>query len=103
LKYQKKNIEQLNNILVTSYEKLTEKPFEIVDSLIKFLPDLKSINVNQEFSAHNFKNQKYMKIQNLNQEKIDSLSSYQIKEINTIFKKEVELLSFFEYNLIENF
>ena len=42
-----------------------------------------------------------MKIQNLNDEKIKNLSPVELKVINSYFKKEVELLNYFNYQIIE--
>ncbi|KRO66097.1 MAG: hypothetical protein ABR81_00115 [Cryomorphaceae bacterium BACL11 MAG-121128-bin16] len=65
------------------------------------MPELGSLNSDLEFSAHNFKTDGKMKIQNLNDEKINKLSSAQIKVINSCFKKEEELLNYFGYSIIE--
>ena len=41
-----------------------------------------------------------MKIQNLNDEKIKKLSKNQLALINSYFNKEVELLNYFGYSII---
>ena len=41
-----------------------------------------------------------MKIQNLNDEKIKKLSTNQLALINSYFNKEVELLNYFGYSII---
>ena len=66
-----------------------------------FIPELNDINSNLEFSAHNFKTKGKMKVKNLNAEKIEKLTKDQMREINSHFIKERELLVFFGYTIIE--
>ena len=102
LKYQKENIEQENNLLFFSYEQLCEEKQTILKKIINFLPELNDININILFNAHNFKTTESMAITNLNKEKITKLSSKQLNIINTIFKKDRELLNYFNYPIIES-
>ncbi len=101
LKYQKKNKETEKNILFLSYEDLCDDTDESIKRIKAFLPELGNIDSDLEFSAHNFKTTGKMKIQNLNEEKINKLSSDQIKIINSYFKKEESLLNYFGYSIIE--
>lgn len=100
LEFQKKNIEELNNTIGISYEDLTSNISDTAQGLIKFLPELLGINYNQEFSAHNFRNEK-MKITNLNSENISRLTKDQINEINIIFKHKKSILDYFNYEIIK--
>ena len=101
LRYQKKNKEHEKDILFISYEDLCDNKEESIEKIKEFIPELGTINFDLEFSAHNFKTDGKMKIQNLNDEKINKLSSAQIKVINSCFKKEEELLNYFGYSIIE--
>jgi len=101
LRYQKENKENEKNILFISYEDLCDNKNKSVDRIKNFVPELGNINSDLEFSAHNFKTKDKMKIQNLNNEKISKLSSNQINEINSYFKQEESLLSYFGYSIIE--
>ena len=101
LRYQKENKEKEKNILFISYEDLCDNKYASVAKIKEFLPDLGNINSDLEFSAHNFKTEGKMKVQNLNNEKISKLSSAQMKEINSYFIKEKHLLSYFGYSIIE--
>jgi len=101
LRYQKNNKENEKNSLFISYEALCDNKDESVEKIQEFIPELGTINSDLEFSAHNFKTEGKMKIQNLNAEKINKLSSEQIQIINSYFKKEEELLNYFGYSLIE--
>ena len=100
LKYQKKNIENLENTLVISYEELTNNPVKTKEKISTFLPLLEDININLKFNAHNMHQKKEMGITNLNQESILALSKDQINSINTILNKEQELIKFFNYNIL---
>ncbi len=100
LQYQKENRENEKNILFLTYEDLCDNKDDSIQKIKKFIPELGSINADLKFSAHNFKTQGRMKIQNLNDEKISKLSSEQIRVINSYFTKEEKLLNYFGYNLI---
>ena len=101
LRYQKENRENEKNILFLSYEDLCDKKDDSIKKIQEFIPELGSINIDREFSAHNFKTGGKMRIQNLNDEKISKLSSEQIRVINSFFKKEEDLLTYFGYTLIQ--
>ena len=97
LQYQKENyLLKKRNVLFISYEDLCDKQEDIVEKIYRFLPDLEDIKIDLKFSAHNFNS----KVQNLNQKKIKKLTDNQLLIINNIFKKESELLNFFNYKLI---
>ena len=72
-----------------------------IQKIEEFIPALGAINSDLEFKAHNFKTKGRMKIKNLNYEKISKLTADQIKVINSYFKKEVDLLNYFGYKIIE--
>ena len=100
LKFQKKNIENLENTLVISYEELADNPANAKEKISAFLPLLEDININLKFNAHNMHQKKQMGITNLNQESILALSTDQINSINTILNKEQELIKYFKYNIL---
>ena len=100
LKYQKENIEKEKSLLFFTYEELCENKNQVVNKIISFIPDLKDIKSDQKFKAHNFKTSDKMKITNLNNEKIAKLTKEQLKTINSYFDKEIALLNFFNYPII---
>ena len=102
LKYQKCNIENKYHSIYFTYEELCDDPSNVLRKLVNFLPELSDINIYTKFRAHNFKTKNKMKIQNLNDEKINRLTKNQIDIINSFFEKEQELLQFFNYTLINN-
>ena len=100
LKYQKENIEQLKNTLLISYEDLAENTHHIKQAIITFLPELSDINTELKFNAHNLRAEKNMAITNLNSEKIAKIKKEDLLIINNVFKKEEELLNYFNYQTI---
>ena len=101
LRFQKRNKLEEENSLFISYEDLCDKKDEVMNKIQNFIPELNDINSDLEFSAHNFKTKGKMKIQNLNDEKINKLSAEQINIINSYFKKEEDLLKYFGYSVIK--
>ena len=93
-------MEKLNNTLLISYEELTNDANKTKEKIIDFLPSLSDININLKFNAHNMYMKKEMRITNLNQDSINSLSKDQVKKINSILEKEKDLLNFFNYSII---
>jgi len=100
LKFQKNNIENLENTLVISYEELADNPLKTKEKISSFLPLLMDINIDLKFNAHNMHQKKQMGITNLNQQSIKALSKDQINSINTILNKEQELIKYFNYNIL---
>ena len=100
LKYQKRNIEQLKDTLLISYEELTQNTDTIKESIITFLPELSDINTELKFTAHNIRAEKSMRITNLNPEKIARIKENDLSIINSIFKEEEALLNYFNYQII---
>ncbi|PHN06445.1 sulfotransferase [Flavilitoribacter nigricans] len=101
LRHQRDNKEHLENAIVISYEMLTTEPERAVALLASHIPELKDIDINRSFSAHNFQKQEKMKIKNLNQAKLENLSREDIHAINGIFEKQQELLTYFGYQMLE--
>ena len=101
LRFQRDNyLLDMKNILFISYEDLCEKQVDVVKSIVNFIPDLEYIKIDSMFTAHNFKSNKAMKVQNLNNEKIKRLSDKQLKVMSNIFSEEPELLQFFNYKIL---
>jgi hypothetical protein len=100
LKYQKKNIEKLKVSFVIRYEDLVNHTTNTKKNIISFLPELNDINTNKNFSAHNLRAEKSMTITNLNLEKIAKIKKDDLLEINSLFKKEENLLNYFNYKII---
>ena len=99
LRFQKKNMEVLDNVTGISYEELTSDPLAATGKIIRFLPDLEQLNPESEFKAHNFKDRK-LKMTNLNEEKIKKFSTRDLNRMNAVFLQHEELLAFFNYQII---
>lgn len=100
LNLQKKNLLELKSEKVhISYELLTDDTASALKLMADILPELKDIDYNREFSAHNL-HSKDMKISNLNEEKIKNLKPKELQAINLVFKNHVDILDFFGYKLI---
>ena len=100
LKYQKHNLKKLEKTILITYEELTNSPLKTKEKISNFLPQLNDIKVDIKFNAHNVLEKNEMKITNLNKESIASLSKNQIDSINTVLKKEKDLISFFNYSIL---
>ena len=98
--YQSRN-KVRDNALFFSYEELCENGEVILKKMIEFVPELNDINVNIEFTSHNFKSEVKMKMINLNEEKISKISDNDLEIINTVFIKQEELLNLFNYKIIK--
>ena len=102
LQHQRDN--KINNpdILFFTYEDFCNDTLIITKKIQDVIPEIGILKVNAKFSAHNFKNNSKMKIQNLNSEKIAKLDPSQLKEINEYFNKELDLLDYFGYSILQH-
>lgn len=100
LKYQRDNMEKLDNTMVLSYEELTNDTAGTLDRLKVFMPELSDIRIEKEYDVHNFRNQK-LQITNLNDEKRALLSPETLKAINQVFTRDEQLLTVFGYRIME--
>lgn len=100
LRYQKRNLEQLKNVKLVSYEMLVDNPDYFKERILNFLPELEGISLKGEFSAHNYYNAP-QKIKNFNPEKIKRLTSKQIEQINKVFNKTENriIIEYFDYSV----
>lgn len=100
LRFQSEN-KSRNNSLFFTYEELCDNGEEILQRMIEFVPELSDININIEYTSHNFKTKGKMRMTNLNFEKISKISDSDMRTINTVFKQEKALLSLFNYKIID--
>ena len=99
LQYQKYNIENNKNLAWITYSELCDNQNLVNRKIKSILPEIDDLDFDKFFSAHNFKN-KFLKITNLNDEKVSKLKKEDILKINKYFSKEKELLNFFNFQLI---
>jgi hypothetical protein len=98
--FQLKNMQQLKNVCFFSYEELMDSTGDELNRIIRFLPDIGSLDAGITFSAHNVTGKPIQGLRNLNQEKIANLTAAQIDEINTVLTQHQNLMARFTYQLI---
>lgn len=98
LRFQKENIEKLDNLLFFTYEELADSAEKVKEKLIAWMPMLADIDIRGTFKAHNFKNAP-MPVRNMNSEKVANLSKTQREELNRVFKQNEDILAYFNYHL----
>lgn len=88
----------LQRIIVISYEYLTENPYITKEYLSQWVSELSDIDINETFTAHMY----HKKITPMNKKHLDALSDDDIKRIKTTLKdveKVEEEINYFEYKL----
>ncbi|MGH8504132.1 MAG: sulfotransferase [Gammaproteobacteria bacterium] len=95
--YQRKNIEGLEHVIRVRYEDFAERPQETRERLLNFIPELHDIDIYRSFQARSVRSRGPEKIQNVNREKVDRLSSSDIQAINEVLERHGDLMNFFGY------
>ena len=98
LQHQRRNLEELKDIILIRYEDLVANPDEIKERLLQFLPDLRHIDVTKSFGAHNYRNEA-LPIIDMNTGKIENMSSSDMAIITDVLAPHEGLLSYFGYQL----
>lgn len=96
-RYQIRNIGQLKNNIYFTYEELTSNPTQVSKRIIQFIPELQEFRIEEKFNVF----EKSMEISNLNEEQIRRLSDGDIFEINMVIRKYPDVMSFFDYDYLE--
>lgn len=99
--FQRYNLENLTSNVFLSYEELVENPEEAKNKILKYLPGLETMNIEEDFNLKSIEGRKASSIKNLNSTKINELSSEELRTINKHLKEEEALLRYFNYELIE--
>ena len=89
------------NALFFTYEQLCENGKDVLKQIIESVPELSDISVDMEFTSHNFKSDRKMKMVNLNEEKINKITKEDLKIINLVFSENKDLLDKFNYKIRE--
>ena len=101
LQYQSIN-KARKDTLFFSYEDLCDNPNKVVGMILDFLPEVECLNTSMNFTSHNFKSKKPMKMVNLNKEKISRINNADLAIINSVFVKYIDLFDVFNYKIINN-
>lgn len=98
---QRRNLEELRDIILIRYEDLVANPDENKKRLLQFLPELRHIDVTKRFSAHNYRNEA-RPIIDMNTGKIENMRSSDLATITDILAPHEGLLNYFGYTLQSN-
>lgn len=99
--YQIKNIEGLKRCIFFTYEQLTEKPGQIVEKILEFLPELETLDIAAIGRVHSIHGAVARPIENLNVSQLAQLSMDDIQEINNALRLHPDIMSFFNYEYLE--
>lgn len=101
MKFQIRNLEILNNVICIKYEDLCDNQEVVKTRLKTFLPELKDLSLDGDFSGHHsLYGRKEMPIKNLNSDQIKNLGTNDISRINVILSKYQEELDYFDYKMM---
>ena len=94
---QRKNVRERESVMWFTYEAFTEQTEEILQQILDFLPILESLQTahTDTFTV----NGRARDIANVNPQKLEMLSSEDVREINAVLGDEKSLLRFFGYQL----
>jgi hypothetical protein len=101
LRQQAENTNKLNNAICFTYEKLTENPELICREIQSLLPEIGELKHDQSFKVHSIDGNVERKIVNLNKTKIDNLSVYNLRQINTVLERNADIMSYWGYEYYE--
>lgn len=96
--HQRKNIEGLKRIIHITYEDLTDRPLQVGNQIVHFLPELQDLDIAKCFKIHSIWRRRG--IHNFNRQKIDRLSTKDIHRINAVLKDHDDLMHFYGYKFI---
>ena len=94
--YQKYNLENLDNVVQVSYEEFTQDPVAIKNKMLEFCPELESLDIPEQLHVKD----RVSPIRNFNQEQIEALKKEDIKTISDVLRSRLDLLNYFDYDLL---
>jgi len=101
LKRQTENARMLENAIHFTYEELTDNPREIAEKIEAFIPQLGSLDYQGKFKVHSIDGMVTREIVNFNQKKINNIAPRNFDEFNKIFKKNLDVLDYWGYELFQ--
>lgn len=97
---QKFNIENLKNVIVTSYEECCNNTYVLIDKITKGIPELGPIDDNAENKkARTSKYDVHDRATQIHNKKVDRIINKEEK--NIVLREHVELMKYFGYDIIE--
>lgn len=100
-KFQIINLKHLKNTCYFRYEDLTDDTEKTIEKIRSFIPEIRHLNKDKTFIAHNITNKPIKGIVNLNNQKISLLKQKVIDEISRTLRKEKEVVDYFNYEIID--
>lgn len=97
---QRYNLQTLRHTLLFTYEEIMDRPEQVTDRIVAWLPELEELRPDARVSSHNVTGQPVTQLQNLNALKIQNLSQSQTAEINRVLSRHQDLLDYFGYQLL---
>ena len=94
--YQRRNIKDLQNVLILTYERLTNNLPKTIRQLLRFMPQLKKLDRNVRRVPGLNNQRRNLPIQNMN----PSNTPEEIRQKNHILSKHANLLEFHGYKLL---
>jgi hypothetical protein len=99
--HQIQNIKGLQHVLYFTYEDFTHDPEATSERILRFLPQLEGLDHQALFQVHSILGNQPRRITDMNQIKIRQLSPREIKAFNHFLQPNLDLLAFFNYELIQ--
>jgi hypothetical protein len=94
------NVEHLERVILLTYEELTQNTCDVSDRILRFVPELGRLDTGATITAESILGFGPRRIRNLNQIKINQLSTRDIFEINYVLANHTDLLCRFGYGLL---
>lgn len=99
MEHQRRNANRLRNALLVRYEDLGDNPEKTCRMLSRFIPELGVLDHGRQFLAHNESGKK-SRIRNLNDGKLERISSSDLAEIGRVMGGRRETVEYFGYRLL---
>jgi hypothetical protein len=99
LRFQRQNAESLDRSCTIRYEDLVTDPLATKRQLETFMPQLKALDMDRRFTAHNRQNEK-LRVTDLNPGSIARLTNNEKAQLTDVFAVDPALLSGFGYDLL---
>ncbi|MCI5144565.1 MAG: hypothetical protein D3923_03340 [Candidatus Electrothrix sp. AR3] len=103
MRQQAENAKKLNNIVSFTYEELTEDPGTVSKKIQSLISNIGVLKDKQPFKGNSIKGIKARPLVNLNKQKIELLSVSDLKKINQVLKRHVDIMNYWGYEYYEPF
>ena len=101
LRQQAENAEKLDRTLTLTYEELVSDPAAVSSRIQTFIPEIGDLKHDRSFKLKSIDGDIERKIVNINQKKINNLSMGNLKQINKVFRDNIDVLQYWGYEYFE--